>query len=86
MFGTKRPYPGIVLAEILRERGIKPKDFARALSVSEDYLSSLLRGQRDVTFSLSAAIGVALGGPASIRWYQLQEHHDKWKQDQRLDQ
>ena len=80
MSEVKHLHPGTLLSSALDERGISTKEFAETLGIAESSLVSVLEGKSDIGLSFSAAINRGLGESSALRWRQLQEDHDKWKQ------
>ena len=64
-------HPGSILAEELKERGIKQKDFAKSIGMEPPHLSALIHGKRNITPAIASRLESGLGISASI-WLNLQ--------------
>jgi plasmid maintenance system antidote protein VapI len=82
MSEIKYLHPGTMLAGTLSERAIPVGRFAAALGVPEDTLLAVLEGKKEISLSWSVAINKALEGNSGLRWRQLQEDYDQWKNSQ----
>ncbi len=67
---ARATHPGEVLREELRERGIKQKDFARAIGMQATHLSEFIRGKRNMSVSLAMRLEAQLGIPYKT-WMEL---------------
>ena len=72
-------HPGEILAEELKSRGIKQKDFARELGMTTGHLRCLLKGKIDFTERFSMLLEQKLGIP-STDWMNMQAHYDKYSE------
>ncbi len=68
-------HPGETVAEVLAERGMTQKELACRAGVSGAFLSSGIRGKKDISRGLAMGLGYALGVPASF-WLNLQARYD----------
>lgn len=66
---------GEILAEELKARGIKQKDFADQTGVNVSVLNEILKGRRSVNLGYALAFESVLGIPASD-WLALQAEYD----------
>ena len=74
-------HPGSILAEELKERGIKQKDFAKAIGMEPPHLSALIHGKRNVTPAIAYRLESGLGISASI-WLNLQNKYNLHKEQE----
>lgn len=63
-------HPGEILREELRERGIRQKDFARAIGMQATHLSEFINGRRDLNEDLAMRLEAQLGIPFKT-WMRL---------------
>ena len=70
-------HPGVILAEELKARQIRQRDFARKLDMTTGYLRWLLKGKIGITERTAMMIERELGIPAAD-WMKMQEHYDKY--------
>lgn len=63
--------PGESLKEILRDRNIKQKDFAKEISISEKHLSHIIQGKVALSANVARKLQDALGIPLSF-WMSLE--------------
>ena len=68
-------HPGEVMMEELKERGIKQKDFARAIGMQPSHLNEILKGKRALTPSVADKIEAELG-MASVELMNMQNQFD----------
>ena len=68
-------HPGTVLNNELRERGIKQKDFAKALDMAVPNLSELIKGKRNITEAIAIKLEKALG-ISFHTWINLQSRYN----------
>lgn len=69
-------HPGIILREeFLYPMNIKPGTLAKALEVSRDRISEIVKGKRDITPDTAVRLG-ALFGMSPEFWLNLQHHYD----------
>lgn len=67
-------HPGSVLKKELQARGIKQKDFAKAIGMPAPNLSELIKGKRNVTVSIAIKLEETLGIPFQ-NWMNLQNRY-----------
>ena len=67
-------HPGSVLKKELKARGIKQKDFAKAIGMPAPNLSELIKGKRNVTEAIAIKLEEALGIPFQ-NWMNLQNRY-----------
>lgn len=78
-------HPGSVLKDELHARGIKQKDFAKAIGMSAPNLSALVKGKRHITEAIAIKLEKALGIPFHT-WMNLQSrYHYVMKRREDLD-
>lgn len=70
-------HPGSILAEELKSRGIKQRDFAKELDMTTGRLRCLLKGKIDFTQRISELLEQKLGIP-SMDWMNMQSMYDKY--------
>lgn len=63
-------HPGEILREELQERGIKQKDFARAIGVQATHLNEFIKGKRNLNEDLAMKLEAQLGIPYKT-WMNL---------------
>ncbi len=68
-------HPGTVLADEIKARNIKQKDFAEILGVLPTYLNEILKGKRSVTADFAILLEKALEIPADF-WMRFQTQYD----------
>jgi addiction module HigA family antidote len=68
-------HPGELLAEELKERGLTQTAFAREVGYSQQHISDICRGRRDISPVMALALGLALGTSADL-WWNLQAAYD----------
>ena len=66
-----RPHPGVVLGEMLKERGILQKELATKIGIRPSHLNELIKGKKSFTVPFAMALEEALGFPYSY-WMHLQ--------------
>ncbi|CCH57617.1 hypothetical protein BN8_p06813 (plasmid) [Fibrisoma limi BUZ 3] len=71
IFSAKPTHPGVVLAEELDERAIKPSAFALQVGVYPSVISDLIHQKRNVTAALALKLEKGLGISAGY-WMRLQ--------------
>ncbi len=67
-------HPGSILKKELKARGIKQKDFARAIGMPAPNLSELIKGKRNVTETIAIRLEDELGIPFQ-NWMNLQNRY-----------
>lgn len=67
-------HPGSVLKSELQARGIKQKDFAKAIGMPAPNLSELIKGKRHMTEAIAIRLEEALGIPFQT-WMNLQNRY-----------
>lgn len=67
-------HPGSVLKRELQARGIKQKDFAKALGMPASNLSELIKGKRHVSVAIAMKLEEVLGIPFQT-WMNLQNRY-----------
>jgi len=67
-------HPGSVLKSELQARGIKQKDFAKAIGMPAPNLSELVKGKRHITEAIAIKLEEALGIPFQT-WMNLQSRY-----------
>jgi HTH-type transcriptional regulator/antitoxin HigA len=67
-------HPGEVLREELRERGIKQKEFAKAIDFQATHLNEFIHGKRNLTEPLAHKLEQALGIPFKF-WMSMQSEY-----------
>lgn len=72
---VRATHPGTVLNNELRERGIKQKDFAKALGMAAPNLSELIKGKRNITEAIAIKLEKALG-ISFHTWINLQSRYN----------
>ncbi|CAN5776862.1 HigA family addiction module antitoxin [soil metagenome] len=76
MSDQQQIHPGEVLAEhILAEIGMTGRDLARALNVSPNRISEILRGRRAITADTALRLSRWLGTSPEL-WLNLQQAYD----------
>lgn len=73
--GLPAIHPGAFLRETLVEMALTQAAFARAIGISAQRVSHLLKGQRPVTAELALRLGRALGQTPQY-WLNLQAAYD----------
>jgi addiction module HigA family antidote len=73
----KPPHPGIVLADILKQKQITPREFAMRLRVDERLFVEILSGNRSIDSPLAAKINHVLQENTPEHWYYMQKYYDK---------
>ena len=68
-------HPGSVLKRELQARGIKQKDFAKAIGMPAPNLSEIIKGRRNVSESIAIKLEEALGIPYQT-WINLQSRYN----------
>lgn len=68
-------HPGEVLSEALEERGLKQRDFAKRVGVSEQLISMISRGRRLYSAKLAIAFERELDIPATL-WMNLKTNYE----------
>lgn len=69
--GFRAVHPGETLAEELRERAIKQKEFAKAIGIQPSHLNEIIKGKRSFTTAVAMAVEQELGIPYDF-WMRLQ--------------
>ena len=70
-------HPGEILAEELKARQIRQRDFALKLDMTTGYLRWMLKGKIGITERIAMMIERELGIPAAD-WMKMQNHYDKY--------
>ncbi|QHT65385.1 HigA family addiction module antidote protein [Rhodocytophaga rosea] len=68
-------HPGEILAQELKERGIKQSEFAEELLMAYSQLNEIIKGKRSISADLAIILDAALGIPA-VFWTNLQAKYD----------
>lgn len=73
---SKSPvHPGIILADILEDRGITQKHLSSRLGISEKHMSEMVNGEVSFTVKMALLLERVLGTPADT-WLNLQTNFD----------
>lgn len=75
-YDMHKEHPGILLAEELKAKGIKQKDFAEKIGMSASNFNSLLHGKRDINKDIADGLERELNIPASA-WMKIQSEYNK---------
>lgn len=67
-------HPGNILKKELKARGIKQKDFAKAIGMPAPNLSELIKGKRNITEAIAIKLEESLGIPFQ-NWMNLQNRY-----------
>lgn len=68
-------HPGEILADELKARDIKKKDFAAQIGMQATHLSEILKGRRNITVDIAIKLEGALGIPYE-HWMRLQNKYE----------
>ena len=63
--------PGAAIQELLDERGMTQKEFARRMGISEKHISKLINGEVHLIPEMAEKLELVLGVPASF-WNKLE--------------
>lgn len=63
--------PGVTVEESIRFLKMERAEFARRLSVSEEFLERLIRGEEAITAELALSLEALTGSPANF-WKMLE--------------
>ena len=69
-------HPGIMLGEELKARGIRQKDFARAIGIQATHLSAMIHGTRSITPAVAVKLEQGLEGIPARIWLRMQERYN----------
>ena len=73
---VRMEHPGRTLRKFLRSHGIKQCDLAAAVSLSQGYVSDVIRGHRDMTAMMAARLERLPGFPKGEFWLEAQSKFD----------
>lgn len=68
-------HPGPSICQQARERGLRQKDLAQQLGVSDPFISDLCKGKRDVSPNIAVKLE-RIGIGKAIAWLQMQGDYD----------
>ena len=69
-------HPGGLIAEEIRERGIRQKDFAQRIGMQASQLSAIIHGVRSITPAVATKLEMGFGNIPAKFWLGLQEKYN----------
>ena len=69
-------HPGGLIAEEIRERGFRQKDFAQRIGMQASQLSAIIHGVRSITPAVAAKLEMGFGNIPAKFWLGMQEKYN----------